>query len=151
MKLLTPHGTRRTVFAPQMPQRLPGPSLPGCSAPGGCSARRQIGTQTSCPVPPSPRFLLVCFVSRLPNGAFSSAVGTVEALAGWHGSCFSLPLSLSELLLHCSHPVPFAFCGISISLQKLLQCTITLWMCFISPEPQITGAMFSSLWSLPSL
>lgn len=57
-------------------------------------------------------FLMGCFVLfclLLPTSIFSSVFGTVEVLACWHGSYFSLSLSLSELLLHCSHPILFCF------------------------------------------
>lgn len=94
------------------PWCLPGLSLLGCCSPGGRAAGRQIWTHTSWPTLSSG---LVCFVSWLPTGTFSSSLGTVEAPARWHRSRFSLALSLSELLLHCSRP--FSFCGISISLQ----------------------------------
>lgn len=47
---------------PPRPQCWPGLSLPGFSVPGRCAAKRQIWTQTSCPVPQSLCFLVGCFV-----------------------------------------------------------------------------------------
>lgn len=97
-------------------------------------------------------FLMGCFVLfclRLPTSIFSSAVGTAEVLARWHGSRFPLSLSPSELLLHCSHLVLFCFLW-----HQHFPATAVAVCCNpadVLHEPQITGAMFSPpLWSLPS-
>lgn len=99
IRLLAPCGTGLTMFASStaVPARVV----------SACCKEADLSTDLlPC------AFLMGCFVLfclRLPTSIFSSAVGTAEALACWHGSCFSLSLSLSELLLHCSHPVLFCF------------------------------------------
>ena len=137
MRVLTPSGSGLIVFAPQSPS-----ACQGCLCRAAQLQADVLQRGRSEHRPPA-----LCLGVR----TFQQAVLFCFAVANRHfflcrleqqkcwlvgtGAAFPSALRLSELLLHCSHPVSFAFCGISISLQQLVQCTLTLWMCFISPEP----------------